>query len=137
MTRRPHAPAFRVLSPLVVGAVLTLGSAGLGATVAPVLGGTAQAASFDCTRARAADERAICGNRGLEDKDVELATIFGLITRVVPMGSRGAIRDDQTAWLAQRARCGGSVACIRRAYDSRIAALRAVYQQRVVRNGPF
>lgn len=127
MSRRSH----------VLPCALALAVAGvLGSAAMPRLG-QAQAASFDCTRARAADERAICGNRALEDKDVELSTLYGLIVRVVPMGSRDAIRGDQATWLASRGRCGASVACIRRSYDSRIAALRQVYEQRVVRNGPF
>lgn len=117
-------------APIAVSALLAVGSA-------PLVGDTARAASFDCTRARAADERAICGNRALEDRDVELATLYGLILRVVPMGSRDAIRDDQTAWLARRGRCGASVVCIRRSYDGRIAELRTIFEQRVVRNGPF
>lgn len=125
-------PTRLILSALALGAATALGSAAL-----PGNGGAAQAASFDCTRARTADERAVCGNRALEDKDVELATLYGLILRVVPMGSRDAIRGDQATWLAQRGRCGASVACIRRSYDGRIAALRQVFEQRVVRNGPF
>ena len=130
-----HRPG--LITAAVAGAVLALGSAATGPVGGWWPGGEAKAASFDCTRARAADERAICGNRALEDKDVELATLYGLIVRVVPMGSRDAIRRDQSAWLTQRGRCGGSVACIRRAYDSRIGALRQVFEQRVIRNGPF
>lgn len=111
------------------------------ATALPMLvpGGMtgAQAASFDCARARTADERAVCGNRALEDKDVELATLYGLIQKLVPMGSRDVIRREQTQWIAARARCGADVPCIRRSYDRRIATLRTTIDERVVSNGPF
>lgn len=132
MTAHRKALVLRIVPAPAAGAILALGSA-----AAPVAGGPAQAASFDCTRARAADERVICGNRALEDRDVEMTTIYGLLVHVVPMGSRDALRRDQAAWLSRRGRCGGSAACIRRAYDERIAALRAVFEHRVVRNGPF
>ncbi|CAN5115974.1 hypothetical protein BH10PSE2_BH10PSE2_30650 [soil metagenome] len=119
----------------VASAVLIL--AGEGAVSGAMRGGSAQAASFDCARARTADERAVCGNRVLEDKDVELATLYGLIQKLVPMGSRDVIRREQSQWIAARGRCGADVPCIRRSYDRRITALRATIDERVVSNGPF
>ena len=86
--------------------------------------GPAAAASFDCARARTASERAICGNRSLEDRDVKMATLYSVVRQFQGgMGALGAIRDRQTEWLAQRELCGASVACIRRSYDVRIAEL--------------
>lgn len=98
---------------------------------------TAQAASFDCARARVPTERAICGVRVLEDKDVEMATIFGLIRPALAMGGRGALIDDQNAWLVQRNRCGADTSCIRRRYDERIAVLRQSYQSNVLAQTPL
>ena len=98
---------------------------------------TAQAASFNCARAGTASERAICGNRALEDRDVEMATIFGLIRPVFAMGARGAFMDQQNAWLIQRNRCGADTACLRRRYDERIAALRQSYQRNVMDETPL
>jgi uncharacterized protein len=121
---------------LTVSAAALAGALVVGQGVTP-LASTAQAASFDCARARAPDERAICGNRVLEDRDVELSVLYGLIQKLVPMGSRDAIRREQTQWLAGRGRCGADVPCLRRAYDRRIAALRATIEERVVSNGPF
>ena len=121
---------------LIVSAAVLAGALVIGQGVTP-LASTAQAASFDCARARAPDERAICGNRVLEDRDVELSVLYGLIQKLVPMGSRDAIRHEQTQWLAGRGRCGADVPCLRRAYDRRIAALRATIEERVVSNGPF
>lgn len=94
--------------------------------------GRAEAASFNCARAGTPSERAICGNRALEDRDVEMATIFGLIRPVFGMGARGAFMDEQNAWLAQRNRCGADRACLTRRYDERIARLRQTYRSSVL-----
>ncbi|ADL00221.1 lysozyme inhibitor LprI family protein [Brevundimonas subvibrioides] len=114
--------------------VLFTGVMGAGALV-PV-GPGAQAASFDCTRARRADEVAICGNRALEDADVRMSTTYTLVLQLVGMGMRGDLRDSQTAWLRERGRCGGNVTCIARSYRARTQRLEAVFQT-VVRQGPF
>lgn len=120
---------------LIVSSIALAGSLLIGQGATP-LASTAQAASFDCTRARSADERAICGNRVLEDRDVELSVLYGLIVKLVPMGSRDSIRREQTQWLSQRGRCGADIPCLRRTYDRRIASLRATIDSRVVSAGP-
>jgi uncharacterized protein len=101
------------------------------------LGGPAMAASFDCGRARSPDEEAICADRSLNDKDVRMALLFELDRRFLAMGSRDAMRDDQSAWLAARRRCGGNRTCLHRSYDSRITTLRGVIDTRVYPHGPF
>lgn len=103
--------------------------AGLAAAVAAastvlLLPDRSEAASFDCARARSASERAICGNRALEDRDVKMATLYAVNRQLAGgMGALGSMRDRQTQWLGQRERCAASVACIRRAYDTRITEL--------------
>lgn len=97
----------------------------------------AQAASFDCVHARAPDERTICGNRALNDRDVRMSVLYGLDLRLVPMGSRDAIRRDQAVWLKRRRACGTGAACLARIYDRRIAELQAVIDTRVYPQGPF
>ena len=114
--------------------VLFTSVVGAGALV-PV-GPGAQAASFDCTRARRADEVAICGNRSLEDADVKMSTTYTLVLQLVGMGMRGDLRDSQTAWLRERGRCGANVNCIAQSYRARTTRLEAVFQT-VVRQGPF
>lgn len=116
---------------IVLASLALSGLIWAGAGAAPILS-TAQAASFNCARAGTATERAICGNRALEDRDVEMATIFSLIRPVFAMGARGAFMDEQNAWLVQRNRCGGDTACLRRRYDDRITALRQSYQRNVM-----
>jgi uncharacterized protein len=98
--------------------------------------GGAIAASFDCSRARTSVEIAICENRDLNDFDVRMATLFEVTTSLVAMGQRGAIRDEQHAWLVQRRHCGADRQCLRRSYRERIAALEAVLDE-IRSRGPF
>ncbi len=97
---------------------------------------TAQAASFDCARARAADEKAICADRALNDQDVRMKLMYDLSRHFVPMGRRGQIEDEQIAWLKGRRACGANKQCLAAEYDHRIAALQLVFDD-VARHGPF
>lgn len=96
----------------------------------------ASAASFDCRKARSSDERAICANRDLNDQDVRMGQLYDITRHLVPMGGRGAIMDDQRAWLSARKSCGGNQACLARSYDQRIRQLNTV-MDRVYSQGPF
>jgi len=96
----------------------------------------AAAASFDCRKARTADEKAICADRALNDQDVRVDQLYGITRHLVPMGGRGAIMDDQRAWLADRHACGANRVCLARSYDRRLAELNRV-MDRVYRQGPF
>jgi uncharacterized protein len=107
------------------------------ATTLALTAAPAFAASYDCTRARAADEKAICADRSLNDKDVRMALLFELDQRFLPMGGRDSLRDAQSAWLKKRHGCGANRQCLARSYDGRIAALRAVIDDRVYPHGPF
>jgi len=113
---------------LIPASVLAVALAGLALPAA--------AASFDCAKARRADERAICANRDLNDQDVRMDQLYGITRHLVPMGGRDAIMDDQRAWLTSRARCGANRACLARSYDQRLRALNTV-MERVYRQGPF
>jgi len=97
---------------------------------------SARATSFDCTRAHAPDEKAICASRALNDKDVRMSTLYEIDGHLVGMGRRGAMHDDQIAWLKARKACGAARACLNAAYDRRIAALRSVLEE-VYTHGPF
>lgn len=88
-----------------------------------------QAASFDCTKAQAADEKAICASRALNDKDVEMATQYRFLKGLFAMGGRGAMQDDQQAWLMQRHACGSDSACLNQRYDERIRELNTLYNR--------
>lgn len=88
------------------------------------------AASFDCSKTDLkADEKAICDNRALNDLDVKMVTTFELISGLLPMGNRGELQDQQTAWLKTRQSCNADNDCITKAYDARLKALKSVYDK--------
>lgn len=96
----------------------------------------ALAASFDCNRARAPDEKAVCASRPLNDKDVRMALLYDINRKTLAMGGRGALEDAQQQWLRERRACGARRACLDRAYDRRLDELQRGLE-RIYRNGPF
>lgn len=123
---------FAILRPLRPAALLGMAMLATGLLPLPA----AQAASFDCGAAKAADEKAVCVNRDLSDLDVKTATLYDVLSHLVAMGQRGVLQDQQRAFLAYRATCGGRVTCIRKAYDARIAELNTGLQA-IYARGPF
>lgn len=97
--------------------------------------GTAQAASFPCAKAEAADEKAICATLALNDLDVEMAVRFEILKDLLAMGNRGQLMDDQETWLKERQTCGGEVACLQQAYQTRLKILRGVLAE-FAKQGP-
>jgi uncharacterized protein len=55
------------------------------------------AASFDCAKARTADEKAICANCALNDKDVKMSVLYDINKRTLAMGGRGALRTSSSS----------------------------------------
>jgi uncharacterized protein len=89
----------------------------------------ARSASFDCAKAHAPDEVAVCGDRDLSELDVEMAALWFAWSRVpMAMGSNAEWRDGADAFLKERAHCGDA-ACLRRTYEARIAALKTDLDQ--------
>jgi uncharacterized protein len=85
---------------------------------------SANAASFNCTKAKTPDEKAICANRSLSELDVKMAALFGVRMKLpMLMGSRGAAQDEQREFLVNRGICGADAACIGAAYQQRIDEL--------------
>ena len=82
------------------------------------------AASFDCTKAATADERAVCADRALNDEDVEMAVLYSQLKPLLGMGARGDLDDEQIAWVKRRASCGDDRACLSKAYQDRFRQLR-------------
>lgn len=96
------------------------------AFVIMAIGTQADAASFDCNRAWMPDEKAVCKNPGLSALDSEMAALWYSYKRFpFLMGASGVRQDDAHQFLADRSRCGASVACLRRLYQARIKALKA------------
>jgi uncharacterized protein len=84
----------------------------------------AEAASYNCAKAKTPDEIAICTNPALSDLDTQMATLYGVRMQIpMLMGARGAAQDEQRAFLAVRSSCGANVACIKTVYQQRIAVL--------------
>lgn len=94
------------------------------------------AASFDCTQARLADEKAICASRQLSEMDVEMAVRYQMMTGLVGMGARGSMQDAQQTWLNDRKQCAANTSCLVAAYRRRIQTLKDGYAGLKSR-GPF
>lgn len=102
-----------------------------------IAGNSAHAASFDCAKAKAADEKAVCANRTLNDLDVTMGELFSLDKRLLPMGGRDALIGEQQAFLKSRKACGAKVGCLTELYQKRVDALRNIIETRVMTQGPF
>lgn len=98
--------------------------------------GSAHAASFDCSKASNTDETTICDSRELSQLDVKMATLYDTVVKLVGMGVRGDMQDQQRAWLRTRADCGHDRACIRKLYEARIRALEGEVA-RIAKGGPY
>jgi uncharacterized protein len=96
----------------------------------------AHAASYDCAKARTADERAVCASRSLSELDVEMAVRFDTMRGLVAMGTRGDMGDAQRAFLASRRRCGSDARCLTALYRDRIAVLKSQYET-LKQGGPY
>ncbi|MBC7669006.1 lysozyme inhibitor LprI family protein [Caulobacter sp. DWR2-3-1b2] len=96
----------------------------------------AGAASFNCAKARTADEKAICANLALNDKDVRMSVLYDINRKTLAMGGRGSLEDAQRQWLRDRRTCGANRACLNRAYDRRLSDLDRS-MERIYTNGPF
>jgi uncharacterized protein YecT (DUF1311 family) len=99
----------------------------LATVVFTLLASSAHAASFDCAKAKAEDERAICKNAELSKLDEDMAAAYKSV--VQPMTGfklrLGALRANQQAWVKDRARCGDTVLCLKDVYLQRIAWLKS------------
>jgi uncharacterized protein len=85
---------------------------------------SAHAASFDCTKAAAPDEIAVCGNPELSNLDTQMATLYSVRMEIpMLMGAKGAAQDEQVDFLKTRGQCGSDVACLTSAYQARIGVL--------------
>jgi uncharacterized protein len=87
-----------------------------------------KAASFDCSKAKTRDEKAICANPQLNDADVEMSVLYTQLKPLLGMGARGDLEDEQAAWLKRRAGCGGDRACLGEAYEDRVRQLRSGFE---------
>lgn len=96
----------------------------------------AQAASFKCDAAKTKTEYAVCEHRSLNDADVKMATTYNIIRKLVPMGTRSVIQDQQIKWLQLRDQCQDNVKCLTDVYQMCQQKLE-IYMDRVYKQGPF
>jgi uncharacterized protein len=94
----------------------------LGALAAVAFLPTATAASFDCTKAGSAAERAICADAALSAMDDDLSALYAAARREAD--DRGRLQRQQRHWLERRNACPDA-ACLRQAYRARLDRLRA------------
>jgi uncharacterized protein len=118
------------MRPLLIALALTLA---LPVAAIPTVSLTA---SYDCAKAKAADEKAVCAYLPLNDKDVRMSVLYEINKRTLAMGGRGAMQDQQRQWLAERRKCGANRSCLIRLYDRRLEELDRL-TQRIYQAGPF
>ncbi len=80
-------------------------------------------ASFDCTKADKASEKAVCSNAELGRLDTQLAALYAKAQKSYDPGELPDLKKDQRAWMQERDRCGGDSACLKDRYERRIARL--------------
>lgn len=74
--------------------------------------------SFDCRRAKAEDEIAICGDAGLAAMDRQLGQLYDAAMGTI--SAPQALKRSESDWVITRHMCNGDVECLRHAYGERI-----------------
>jgi len=82
--------------------------------------------SFDCTRASAPSEFAICGTPSLSALDRQIAETYAEAVSQQAPEIAEAVRTEQRRWLAQRDTCGADIVCLDTAMRDRIRILSAL-----------
>lgn len=97
---------------------------------------TVHAASFNCDHAGTSTEHAVCEHLVLNDADVRMATTYNILRKLVPMGTRGVIQDQQVKWLQLRDQCQDNQMCLSEVYKMRQQKL-DLYMNKIYQQGPF
>lgn len=95
-----------------------------------------QAASFDCQRVSTITEKTICNDLTLNDADVKMATSYQILRKLLPMGGRSLIQEEQSKWIQLREQCQDNLTCLNEVYKMRQQKLED-YLQRIYQRGPF
>jgi uncharacterized protein len=81
---------------------------------------SANAASFDCAKARSKIEKLICADSDLSNLDQDLGEIYSMdLARDIDAVN---LKTSQRTWLAKRDLCADSM-CVKQAYEDRLAQL--------------
>ena len=84
-----------------------------------------KAPSFDCAKASTPNEKGICEAFAVSWLDRQLARAWADAIRRAGSEGEAELRASQSAWLAERRRCGSDAACLGKQYISRLSALTA------------
>lgn len=91
------------------------------------LGGSADAASFDCRQAQLPAEHTICGDANLSRLDEQTAGLYFLIVGSGgPADTIARVKTSQSAFLKNRNACGTQPDCLVDAYTSRMMMLKTI-----------
>jgi uncharacterized protein len=93
-------------------------------------------APLNCSIASADSDKKICNTYVLGQLEARMATLFEVATSLVGMGQRGAIQDEQRAFIERRTKCKADEACLRDVYEARINQLENALED-IRRKGPF
>lgn len=93
---------------------------------------TAQAVSFECSKATTKIEKIICGDTELSKLDDQLNSSYRISLQ--DENHADAIRHDQKAWMKVRNACQ-DVACIKLAYEKRLSELSSISNSEVAASG--
>src|ERR1700688_2084962 len=112
---RHFIPTLICISVLLVSALLSISI-----NAAP-----RQQPSFDCRKAAAASEKAICANVTLSRLDFQLGRTWQTLLRAFDTDSvqETQMKQDQRAWIVRRTTCGDDANCIGKLYRDRLSAL--------------
>jgi uncharacterized protein YecT (DUF1311 family) len=76
--------------------------------------------SFNCQRAKARDEVAICETPKLSEMDVKMANLYSGYRNLTSSPARHQLEVNQAAWLQHRLSCARNLGCIAKAYKDRV-----------------
>jgi hypothetical protein len=83
----------------------------------------ASAPSFDCQKAKYANEIAVCQDSKLAHMDRNLADLYNGLRTIATPTERRLIDADQTHWIIQLRACGADSQCIANSYKGRVRYL--------------
>jgi uncharacterized protein len=107
----------------------------------PMANRPADAAGFDCKRAKSLVEKQICGVPEFSKQDGEIALLYTRTLAALSKDDAGSLREEQRAWVKEREACEDMIhgdpvvmadvlGCIRRLMGERKARLQAIFERK-------
>ena len=117
----PPAPSIPFCTPEKIAARVTCIGGGIQPSLQKFVPLQSTAPSFDCQKAKTAQEKLICSDAKLSELDRKLMSVYGAALRNSP--DKMALKTSQWEWLRSRDACLENSDCIAKAYEERIAQL--------------